>query len=79
MKEKGMNDVLITGGGIIPDDDMKQIEQNGSWKIISLRGLPLKFKLQQTNWVKSTQNCLSTYKLMMNDCDASFISQDHKL
>jgi methylmalonyl-CoA mutase, C-terminal domain len=25
MKEKGMNDVLLTGGGIIPDDDMKAL------------------------------------------------------
>ncbi len=23
MKEKGMNDVLLTGGGIIPEDDMQ--------------------------------------------------------
>src|SRR5687767_3564468 len=25
MKEEGMNDVLITGGGIIPEDDMKTL------------------------------------------------------
>ncbi|HYF33384.1 MAG TPA: cobalamin B12-binding domain-containing protein [Chitinophagaceae bacterium] len=25
MKQNGMNDVLLTGGGIIPDDDMKQL------------------------------------------------------
>src|SRR5215208_4255427 len=25
MKEKGMNDVLLTGGGIIPEEDMKQL------------------------------------------------------
>ena len=25
MKEAGMNDVLLTGGGIIPEDDMKQL------------------------------------------------------
>lgn len=25
MKDKGMNDVLLTGGGIIPDADMKQL------------------------------------------------------
>jgi methylmalonyl-CoA mutase C-terminal domain/subunit len=25
MKEKGMNDVLLTGGGIIPDADMKKL------------------------------------------------------
>jgi methylmalonyl-CoA mutase C-terminal domain/subunit len=29
MKEKGMNDVLLTGGGIIPDEDMKQLEEMG--------------------------------------------------
>ena len=27
MKEKGMNDVLVTGGGIIPEDDMKELER----------------------------------------------------
>ena len=25
MREKGMNDVLLTGGGIIPDDDMQAL------------------------------------------------------
>lgn len=29
MKEKGMNDVLLTGGGIIPEDDMEQLRANG--------------------------------------------------
>ncbi len=29
MKEKGMNDVLLTGGGIIPDEDMKQLHDMG--------------------------------------------------
>lgn len=29
MKEKGMNDVLLTGGGIIPDDDMKALNEMG--------------------------------------------------
>ena len=29
MKEKGMNDVLLTGGGIIPDDDMQQLRAQG--------------------------------------------------
>src|SRR6476619_3508991 len=29
MKEKGMDDVLLTGGGIIPEDDMKQLQQQG--------------------------------------------------
>ncbi len=29
MKSKKMDDVLITGGGIIPDDDMKKLNQLG--------------------------------------------------
>ena len=33
MKEKGMNDVLITGGGIIPADDMKKLNEMGVGKL----------------------------------------------
>jgi methylmalonyl-CoA mutase C-terminal domain/subunit len=29
MKEKGMDDVLLTGGGIIPDADMKKLNETG--------------------------------------------------
>lgn len=29
MKEKGMNDVLLTGGGIIPEEDMNALQQQG--------------------------------------------------
>lgn len=29
MKEKNMDDVLLTGGGIIPEDDMKTLRENG--------------------------------------------------
>jgi methylmalonyl-CoA mutase C-terminal domain/subunit len=29
MKEKGMDDVLLTGGGIIPEEDMKQLQHQG--------------------------------------------------
>jgi methylmalonyl-CoA mutase, C-terminal domain len=33
MKEKEMNDVLLTGGGIIPDDDMKVLNEMGVGKL----------------------------------------------
>ncbi len=33
MKEKGLNDVLLTGGGIIPDEDMKQLQEMGVGKL----------------------------------------------
>jgi len=29
LKEKGMNDILLTGGGIIPADDMKKLNDLG--------------------------------------------------
>jgi methylmalonyl-CoA mutase C-terminal domain/subunit len=35
MKEKGMDDVLLTGGGIIPDDDMKQLNSLGVGKLFA--------------------------------------------
>jgi methylmalonyl-CoA mutase, C-terminal domain len=33
MKEKGMNDVLLTGGGIIPDKDMEKLNKMGVGKL----------------------------------------------
>ena len=33
MKEKGMNDVLLTGGGIIPEADMKELNEMGVGKL----------------------------------------------
>ncbi|MBO9660086.1 MAG: cobalamin B12-binding domain-containing protein [Chitinophagaceae bacterium] len=35
MKEKGMNDVLLTGGGIIPEDDMKTLNELGVGKLFA--------------------------------------------
>ncbi|GAB4131950.1 MAG: cobalamin B12-binding domain-containing protein [Bacteroidia bacterium] len=33
MKEKGLDDVLLTGGGIIPDADMKKLNEMGVGKL----------------------------------------------
>lgn len=35
MKEKGMDDVLLTGGGIIPEDDMKALQESGVGKLFA--------------------------------------------
>lgn len=35
MKEKQMNDVLLTGGGIIPDDDMEKLQQLGVGRLFA--------------------------------------------
>jgi methylmalonyl-CoA mutase, C-terminal domain len=35
MKQKEMDDVLLTGGGIIPDDDMKSLNKIGVGKLFA--------------------------------------------
>ena len=35
LKEKNMNDVLLTGGGIIPNNDMKKLNEMGVGKLFS--------------------------------------------
>ena len=35
LKEKKMDDVLLTGGGIIPEDDMKSLNEMGVGKLFS--------------------------------------------
>lgn len=35
MKEKGMDDVLLTGGGIIPDEDMQALNGQGVGKLFA--------------------------------------------
>lgn len=35
LRQKNMNDVLVTGGGIIPEEDMKELEKSGVGKLFS--------------------------------------------
>jgi methylmalonyl-CoA mutase, C-terminal domain len=35
MKQAGLTDILLTGGGIIPDEDMKQLSQLGVGKLFA--------------------------------------------
>jgi methylmalonyl-CoA mutase C-terminal domain/subunit len=35
MKEKGINDVLLTGGGIIPEEDIKKLKELGVGEIFT--------------------------------------------
>ena len=55
MKEKGLDDVLFVGGGIIPKKDMKELEGLGMGKLFG-PGTPVKETLNYiTNWVKENR------------------------
>ena len=35
MKEKGLNDVLLTGGGIIPEEDINELKKSGTGEMFT--------------------------------------------
>ena len=56
MKEKEMNDVLLTGGGIIPDDDMKALNEMGVGKLFPPGTTTSEITGYITGWVKVHRN-----------------------
>ena len=56
MKEKGMDDVLLTGGGIIPDDDMKQLQVMGVGKLFAPGAATADISNYISSWVKEHRN-----------------------
>jgi len=52
MKAKGLNNVLLTGGGIIPEEDMDELNKSGVGKLFA-PGAPTSEIVEYiTNWVK---------------------------
>lgn len=56
MKEKGMNDVLLTGGGIIPEPDMEQLAQMGVGQLFAPGTATANIVNYITQWVSSNRN-----------------------
>jgi methylmalonyl-CoA mutase, C-terminal domain len=52
MQEKGMKDVLLTGGGIIPEDDMKQLHAMGVGRLFAPGTATTEIASYITEWVK---------------------------
>jgi methylmalonyl-CoA mutase, C-terminal domain len=55
MKEKGMKDVLLTGGGIIPDDDMKSLNELGVGKLFAPGATTTEIADYIRAWVKENR------------------------
>ena len=56
MKEKRLNDVLLTGGGIIPDDDMKQLHDMGVGKLFAPGSPTSEIADYIKTWVKENRS-----------------------
>lgn len=56
MREKNMNDVLVTGGGIIPEDDMKQLNELGVGKLFAPGTTTTEISDYIRNWVAEHRN-----------------------
>ena len=56
MKEKGMNDVLLTGGGIIPQEDMNALQEQGVGKLFPPATTTIEIANYITDWVKANRS-----------------------
>jgi methylmalonyl-CoA mutase, C-terminal domain len=56
MKEKKMNDVLLTGGGIIPDDDMQSLNDLGVGKLFPPGTPTAEIAGYITDWVEKNRS-----------------------
>ena len=55
MKEKGLHDVLLTGGGIIPDADMKTLRESGVGQLFAPGAHTREIVDYITGWVKQNR------------------------
>jgi methylmalonyl-CoA mutase C-terminal domain/subunit len=56
MKERKMNDVLLTGGGIIPEDDMAQLRTQGCGELFPPGTPTAQIASYIKNWVKENRS-----------------------
>ena len=56
MKEKEMDDVLLTGGGIIPEDDMKTLNKMGVGKLFAPGATTNDIAVYIKDWVKANRD-----------------------
>lgn len=56
LKEKNMHDVLLTGGGIIPNDDMQVLNEMGIGKLFAPGTTTTEIAAYIKDWVKEHRN-----------------------
>jgi len=56
MKEKGMHDVLLTGGGIIPEEDMNRLNSQGVGRLFAPGTPTTEIAGYISTWVKENRS-----------------------
>ena len=56
MKDKQMNDVLVTGGGIIPEEDIQELNKSGVAKLFAPGTNTTEIAEYIKNWVKENRS-----------------------
>ena len=56
MKEKELTDVLLTGGGIIPDEDIKELQKMGAGQIFAPGTPTTEIAAYIKDWVKANRS-----------------------
>ena len=56
LKEKKMDDVLLTGGGIIPEEDMRTLNDMGAGKLFAPGATTTEIATYIKNWVKENRS-----------------------
>jgi methylmalonyl-CoA mutase C-terminal domain/subunit len=56
MQQHKMDDVLLTGGGIIPEEDMKTLHEMGTGKLFAPGTTTSEIADYITGWVKKNRN-----------------------
>ena len=56
LKKENINDILVTGGGIIPEDDMKQLESIGVGRLFAPGSSINESKIYIEEWVKENRS-----------------------
>lgn len=56
LKEKKMDDVLLTGGGIIPEEDMKTLNEMGAGKLFAPGTTTTEIATYIRDWVKKNRS-----------------------
>lgn len=55
MKEKGLDDVLLTGGGIIPEEDAQKLQQLGAGKLFAPGTTTQEITSYISDWVEKNR------------------------